>query len=30
MGSVCSGNVGLAEVIREGVNLLSVFGLYKM
>ena len=28
--SVCSSNIGLTEVIREGVNLFSVFGLYKI
>jgi len=30
VGSVCRSNIGLTEVIREGVNLLSVFGLCKI
>jgi hypothetical protein len=30
VGSVCSNNMDLTEVIREGVNLFSVFGLYKI
>jgi len=30
VGSVCSSNIGLTEVIREGVNLHIIYGLYKI
>jgi len=30
VGIVCSSSMGLTVVIREGVNLLSVLGPYKI